>query len=131
MIEALRSLQSKIARLETERAAAAEKFESLSSRTNQKQRDLSDNPILPDSTPEAPRLENMSFSELRAISTRDTRPHQVSTVDAGYKNTVGSREECSYNRYVLIKGKINRGTYRNVSSENVLITGIFLYPVFL
>ena len=26
------------------------------------------------------------------------------TVDAGYKNTVLSREECSYNRYVLITG---------------------------
>ena len=53
------------------------------------------------------------------------------TVETGYKNIVGSRIQCSYNRYVLIKGKINRGTYRNVSSENVLITGIFLYPVFL
>ena len=52
-------------------------------------------------------------------------------VETGYKNIVGSRKTCSYNRYVLIKGKINRGTYRNVSSENVLITGMFLYPVFL
>ena len=43
-----------------------------------------------------------------------------------YKNIVGSRKTCSYNRYVLIKGKINRGTYRNVSSEDVLITGMFL-----
>ena len=32
---------------------------------------------------------------------------------------------------VPIKGKINRGTYRNVSSEDVLITGMFLHPVFL
>ena len=39
----------------------------------------------------------------------------VSTVETGYKNTVGSRKTCSYNRYVLISG--------------VLITGMFLYPV--
>ena len=36
-----------------------------------------------------------------------------------------------YNRHVVIRGKINRGTYRNVSSEDVLKTGMFLYPVFL
>ena len=48
------------------------------------------------------------------------------TVETGYKNIFGSRKKCSYNRYVLIKGKINGGTYRNVSSENVLITGMFL-----
>ena len=53
------------------------------------------------------------------------------TVETGYKNIVSSRKTCSYNRYVLIRGKINRGTYRNLSSENVLITGMFLYPVFL
>ena len=41
----------------------------------------------------------------------------VSTVETGYKNIVGSRKTCSYNRYVLISG--------------VLITGMFLYPVFL
>ena len=34
-------------------------------------------------------------------------------------------------KHVLIKGNINRGTYRNVSSEDVLTTGMFLYPVFL
>ena len=51
------------------------------------------------------------------------------TVDSGYKNIVASRKTCSYNRYVLIKGKINRWTDRNVSSEDVLITGMFLYPV--
>ena len=57
---------------------------------------------------------------------------EESTVETGYKNIVGSRKTCSYNRYVLIRGKINRGTYRNVSSEDVLITGMFLlYPVFL
>ena len=53
------------------------------------------------------------------------------TVETGYKNIVGCRKTCSYNRYVLIKGKINRDTYRNVSSEDVLINGMFLYPVFL
>ena len=49
-----------------------------------------------------------------------------STVETGYKNIVGSRIKCSYSRHVLIEGKINRGTYRNNSSENVLITGMFL-----
>ena len=44
----------------------------------------------------------------------------VSIVETGYKNIFGSRKN------VLIKGKINLGTYRNVSSENVLITGMFL-----
>ena len=53
--------------------------------------------------------------------------HEPSTVETGYKNIVGSRKTCSYTRYVLIKGKINIGTYRNVSNENVLITGMFLY----
>ena len=57
-------------------------------------------------------------------------PAYVSTVETGYKNIVGSRKTCSYNRYVLIKGKINRGTYRNVSSEDVFITGMFLYRCF-
>ena len=52
-------------------------------------------------------------------------------METGYKNIVGSRKKCFYNRYVLIEGKINRGTYRNVPSENVLITGKFLFPVFL
>ena len=45
-------------------------------------------------------------------------------METGYKNIVGSRKKCSYNRYVLIRGKINLGAYRNVSSENVLITGM-------
>ena len=46
-------------------------------------------------------------------------------METGYKKIVGSRKTCFYNRYVLIKGKINRGTYRNVSSENVLISGFY------
>ena len=33
----------------------------------------------------------------------------TNTVDAGYKNTVGSREECSYIRYVLITGTFQWG----------------------
>ena len=53
---------------------------------------------------------------------------KLNTVETGYKNIIRSRK-CSYNRYVLIKRKVNRRTYRNVSSENVLITGMFLYPV--
>ena len=47
------------------------------------------------------------------------------TVDAGYKNTVGSREECSYNRYVLITGTFSMGKDRNGSHTMVLITGIY------
>ena len=53
------------------------------------------------------------------------------TVETGYKNIVGSRKTCSYNRYVLIKGKINRETYRNVSSEDVLISGVLITGMFL
>ena len=48
-----------------------------------------------------------------------------STVDAGYKNTVGSREECSYIRYVLITGTFSMGKDRNGSHTIVLITGIY------
>ena len=48
-----------------------------------------------------------------------------STVDAGYKNTVGSREECSYIRYVLRTGTFSMGKDRNGSHTIVLITGIY------
>ena len=52
------------------------------------------------------------------------------TVETGYKNIVRSRKTCSYNRFVLIRDKINRGTYRNVSSEDynrhVLISGVLI-----
>ena len=77
MIEALNALQNKIARLETERAAAAEKFESLSSRTNQKKLDIMDRPILTENVIETPRIEPVSLSEL---STRDNRPFQVESL---------------------------------------------------
>ena len=51
--------------------------------------------------------------------------HEVqNTVEISNKNIV-SRKTCYYNRYVLIKGKINRGTYRNASSEDVLINSMF------
>ena len=68
MIEALRALQSKIARLEMERASAAEKFESLSSRTSQKQLDLFDRPVVTENILEAPKIQPVSGSELRNIS---------------------------------------------------------------
>ena len=48
------------------------------------------------------------------------------TVDAGYKDIVGSREECSYIRYVLITGTFSMGKDRNGSHTMVLITGMFL-----
>ena len=48
-----------------------------------------------------------------------------STVDAGYKNTVGSREECSYIRYVLITGTFSVRKDRNGSHTMVLITDMF------
>ena len=54
-----------------------------------------------------------------------------STVETGYKNIVGSRKKCPYNRNVVIKGKINRGTYINVSSENVLISGVLISGVLI
>ena len=55
-----------------------------------------------------------------------------STVETGYKNIVGSRKKCPYNRNVVIKGKINRGTYINVSSENVLISsGVLITGVLI
>ena len=38
------------------------------------------------------------------------------TVETGYKNSVGSRKTCSYNRYVLISGVLISG---------VLITGFY------
>ncbi|KAI6653187.1 centrosomal protein of 57 kDa-like isoform X16 [Oopsacas minuta] len=60
MIEALRALQSKIARLETERAAAAEKFESLSSRTSQKQLDLLDRSAVTENVLEHSRIQPVS-----------------------------------------------------------------------
>ena len=50
----------------------------------------------------------------------------ANTVDAGYKNTVGSREECSYNRYVLITGTFSMGKDRNGSHTMVLITDMIL-----
>ena len=58
-----------------------------------------------------------------------------STVDAGYKNTVGSRRICSYIRYVLITGMFYIGNARTVSQEmvidgsynrHVLITGVHI-----
>ena len=48
------------------------------------------------------------------------------TVDAGYKNNVGSREECSYIRYVLITGTFSMGKDRNGSHTMVLISDMFL-----
>ena len=68
MIEALRALQSKIARLEMERASAAEKFESLSLRTSQKQLDLFDRPAVTENILEAPQIQPVSGRELRKIS---------------------------------------------------------------
>ena len=38
------------------------------------------------------------------------RQQALGTVDAGYKNTVGSREECSYIQYVLITGTFSMGS---------------------
>ena len=51
------------------------------------------------------------------------------TVDAGYKNTFGSRKICSYNRYKLYSKYENRlpedGSYiQNVFISGVLRTGI-------
>ena len=55
-----------------------------------------------------------------------------SLVDAGYKNTVGSREECSYNRYVLITGTLSMGKDRNGShTYNGSYNRYVLIPVFL
>ena len=72
-----------------------------------------------------------NYQETVLLRERKIHGNYLNTVETGYKNIVGSRIKCPYNRYVLIKGKINRGTYRNVSSENVLITGMFLYLVLL
>ena len=51
--------------------------------------------------------------------------YNTNTVDTGYKNTVGSREECSYIRYVLITGTFSMGKDRNGSHTIVLITDIY------
>ena len=48
----------------------------------------------------------------------------VYTVETGYKNFAGNRKN------VLIKGIINMGMYRDVSSVNVLITGFHCIPGF-
>ena len=48
-------------------------------------------------------------------------------METGYKNIVGSRIQCYYNRDVLITGVLITG----VLITGVLITGMFLYPVFL
>ena len=43
-------------------------------------------------------------------------------METGYKNIVGSRKKCSYNRYVLISGVL----ITDVLIPGVLITGMFL-----
>ena len=52
-------------------------------------------------------------------------------VDAGYKNTLGSSNIGSYNRYVLITGIHNTVNTRTVFQIMVLISGMFLDQVFL
>ena len=43
-----------------------------------------------------------------------------------YKNIVGSREKCSYNRYVLITDTFLLRMDRNGSQAMVLITGVLI-----
>ena len=72
-----------------------------------------------------------NFSNLNGHQIRQVPLYQIGrtdTVDAGYKNTVGSREECSYIRYVLITGTFSMGKDRNGSHTMVLITDMFLEP---
>ena len=65
---------------------------------------------------------NPSISGLPFVYVRCTL---IYTVDAGYKNTVGSREECSYIRYVLITGTFSMGKDRNGSHT---MASTVLYP---
>ena len=51
---------------------------------------------------------------------------QHSTVVIAYKNIVGSREKCSYNRYVLITDTFLLRMDRNGSQAMVLIADMFL-----
>ena len=48
------------------------------------------------------------------------RNHMLYTVDAGYKNTLGSRRICSYNRYKVYS------RYENCFQKMVLISGMLL-----
>ena len=48
------------------------------------------------------------------------------TVVIAYKNIVGSREKCSYNRYVLITDTFLLRMDRNGSQAMVLIADMFL-----
>ena len=50
----------------------------------------------------------------------------IYTVVIAYKNIVGSREKCSYNRYVLITDTFLLRMDRNGSQAMVLIADMFL-----